>query len=79
MEIWPVAALPADWRKYPAPPKLQAIGDKWISQNRSLALQVPSVIIENEFNYLLNPAHPSFKSVTISAPMSFEFDPRIIR
>jgi RES domain-containing protein len=79
MEIWPVAALPANWRKYPAPTELQAIGDKWISQNRSLALQVPSVIIENEFNYLLNPAHSSFKSVTISAPTLFEFDPRIIR
>lgn len=78
LEILPVSSLPADWRAYPAPPELQRIGDKWIAEDRSLALQVPSAIIETEANYLLNPAHASFESVKISAPAPFALDTRLV-
>lgn len=78
LEILPVASLPANRRTYPAPPELQAIGDKWIAENRSLVLQVPSAIVETEANYLLNPMHASFESRTISAPVPFELDARFV-
>ena len=78
LEILPLSSLPAGWRAYPAPPELQRIGDKWIAENRSLALQVPSAIIETEANYLLNPAHASFASVKVSAAAPFELDARLI-
>lgn len=78
LEILPAASLPANWRTYPAPPELQAFGDKWIAENRSLVLQVPSAIIETETNYLLNPMHASFASLTISAPVPFELDARLV-
>src|SRR5688500_2472818 len=77
LEILPVSSLPAGWRAYPAPPELQSIGDKWIAENRSLALQVPSAIIETEANFLLNPAHAAFASVKISAAAPFALDTRL--
>lgn len=72
-------SLPANWREYPAPPSLQAIGDRWIDAGQSLVLKVPSVIIPTESNYLINPAHPDFASLTIDPPEPFLFDPRLLR
>ena len=78
VEVLGADALPDNWRSYPPPPDTQRIGDRWIAERRSLVLQVPSVIIEAESNYLLNPAHPAFASVVRSAPTAFDIDPRLV-
>ena len=39
---------------------------------------VPSVIIPQEWNYLLDPNHPRFASIVWSDPERFWFDPRLI-
>jgi RES domain-containing protein len=72
-------ALPDDWRSYPSPSGLRAIGDAWIAQQTSAVLEVPSLIVEDESNYLINPAHPDFSSLTISEPRPLEFDARFLR
>lgn len=72
-------ALPAGWRGDPSPPELAAIGDGWVKQARSAVLAVPSTIVEEESNFLLNPAHPAFSQVRIGEPQNFEFDERLIR
>ena len=77
VEVIAAESLPDHWRRYPAPPETQTIGDRWVIEQRSLALQVPSAIIPTESNYLLNPAHPDFASVAISAPVAFAFDERL--
>lgn len=69
--------LPADWRSYPAPPGLQMIGDEWLVSRRSLALRVPSAVVERESNYLINPEHEAFREIAIGAPERFNFDPRL--
>jgi len=71
--------LPDGWRTFPAPSELQRIGDEWVLSQRSAVLEVPSVIVERESNYLLNPAHPDFSSVVIGEPESFTFDERLPR
>lgn len=71
--------LPTDWRSYPAPPGLQSIGDQWLRSGASLALEVPSALIETESNYLLNPEHPRFHSLTIARPVPFELDVRLLK
>jgi RES domain-containing protein len=38
----------------------------------------PSVIVSGEPNFLLNPAHPDFKKITIGKPERFMFDPRLL-
>jgi RES domain-containing protein len=70
--------LPPDWRKIPASPSTQEVGAGWCRSGRSAILRVPSVIIPSEFNFLLNPAHPDFKSVEISPPEPFSIDPRLL-
>ena len=72
------AALPAEWSEEPPPPSAQAVGDLWVKQGRSAVLELPSVIISGESNFLLNPSHPDFKQVTIGAPEPFAFDPRLL-
>jgi RES domain-containing protein len=73
------AALPANWRDSPPPPETQAIGDRWVADLTSVVLQVPSVVVPDEFNYVLNPSHPDFRRVTIGPPSPFPFDPRLRR
>jgi RES domain-containing protein len=71
------ADLPEDWKKYPAPASTQNIGDTWVSSAATLALRVPSVVVPDEFNYVLNPAHPDFNLMRIGAARPFPFDPRL--
>lgn len=72
------AVLPADWTEEPPPPSTMEIGDRWVKESRSAVLELPSVIIKAEPNYLLNPAHPDFKKITIGKPVPFSFDPRLL-
>jgi RES domain-containing protein len=72
------AAVPDDWRGYPPPSELRVIGDAWVAEQTSAVLQVPSVLVEDESNYLINPAHPDFPSITIGEPRPFEFDVRLL-
>ena len=78
VEIFPVKSLPTGWRREPPPPSTQAIGDAWVRAGRSAVLELPSVIVSGEPNYLLNPAHPGFKKISIGKPEPFAFDPRLL-
>jgi RES domain-containing protein len=70
-------ALPKDWRRLPAPPSTREFGTRWVTQGRSAALRVPSIVIDGEFNFVLNPAHPDFAQLKVGAPAAFSFDPRL--
>lgn len=78
VEKIPLANLPADWRDEPPPPATKRLGDAWARQARSAVLELPSVIIPGETNYLLNPSHPDFKFISIGTPAAFAFDHRLI-
>ncbi|HJR16718.1 MAG TPA: RES family NAD+ phosphorylase [Gemmatimonadales bacterium] len=77
IETLDVASLSPSWRRFPSPPENQAIGDRWVTEARSLALRVPSAIIPSAANYLINPAHPAFGKVVIERPERFNLDPRL--
>lgn len=72
------AALPEDWRAEPSARSLRDLGDAWVKASPAAVLAVPSVLIPEELNYLLNPAHPDFKKVRVSKPKPFTFDPRLL-
>lgn len=55
----------------------QKAGKVWIDATNALAIQVPSVIIPEEFNVLVNPRHPDYDALTWTEPRSFSFDPRL--
>lgn len=71
--------LPERWRGYPAPAALQQIGDAWVRSGASAVLEVPSVVIDIQSNFLLNPAHHDFSEVTAGQPVPFDFDPRLLK
>src|SRR3954468_21276871 len=67
-ETLKIGSLPADWRSYPAPDRLQRLGTDWIRSGRSAVLFVPSSVIPHEQNVLLNPAHPEFSRIKLHQP-----------
>lgn len=73
------ASLPSNWRDSPASPAVQKIGDDWVAAGTSAVLCVPSVIISDEMNFLLNPAHPDFAKITIGPERPHKFDPRLLK
>ncbi len=73
------ATLPKSWRKSPAPASVQQVGDQWSAQGSSAVLQVPSVIVPSEWNYLLNPAHPDFAKITLGPKQPIKFDSRLLK
>lgn len=75
------ATLPDGWRSWPGPDALRDIGTGWVQAGTSVALRVPSAIIDEpeEENVLLNPMHADFASLTIGARRPFVFDGRMRR
>jgi RES domain-containing protein len=69
--------LPEAWRDYPTPPEARALGDAWLDARTSVALEVPSAVIEGR-NYVLNPHHPDIGKVTIGLPRPLELDARLL-
>ena len=72
------ALLPKRWRSAPPPPEVQALGDRWVADAVSAVLEVPSVVIPDESNYLINPAHPDFRRIKVGQPRPLELDSRLI-
>ena len=54
-----------------------SIGDNWCKKRSSLVLKVPSIIIQEEYNYLLNPEHSLFSKIKINEKNPFNFDRRL--
>lgn len=73
-----LSRLPVNWRHSPAPSELQRIGDGWLASGSFLVLAVPSVIIDSENNFLINPEHPDFSLLTIDPSKPFAFDSRLL-
>ncbi|MBM4441102.1 MAG: RES family NAD+ phosphorylase [Candidatus Rokubacteria bacterium] len=72
-----LAELPRDWNVIPPAPGSIVFGTRWAAERRSLVLYVPSVIVPEERNAVLNPAHPAFAGVTLEIARPFAYDPRM--
>lgn len=55
----------------------QSIGDDFLASGKSLILKVPSAIIEEENNFLINPGHPDADKIKIRSTKKFIFDQRL--
>lgn len=69
--------LPRDWSRIDPPASTQDLGTAWLHSVRSCGLLVPSVLIPQESNLLINPLHPDFSQVTVVQTDSFDLDPRM--
>ncbi|MRX47957.1 RES family NAD+ phosphorylase [Pedobacter puniceum] len=69
--------LPSKWHHFENIPVTQLLGNEWLINQQTAILKVPSSIIPQEFNYLLNPKHPDFKAIKLLKAAPFIFDERI--
>lgn len=78
MEIFSEKQLPRSWYLEKNQHKLQALGSTWLQEQRSAVLRVPSAIVRQECNYLINPLHPDFKHVDMIGVLPFKLDDRLL-
>jgi RES domain-containing protein len=55
----------------------QRLGVEWLESRRSAVLRVPSVLVPETWNYLLNPAHPDAGLFEIERSYEYPFDLRL--
>jgi RES domain-containing protein len=70
-------SLPKNWRDDIPPAELRELGDRWLKEQKSAALKVPSAVVPVEFNYVLNPRHEDFEKIEMAEPLSLAFDKRL--
>jgi len=78
METVSVSSLPPEWRNAPSPSALAALGDRWVREQRTAILLVPSAVVPSENNVLINRAHPDAARMVYGTPEPFAYDPRLL-
>jgi RES domain-containing protein len=72
-------APPVGWDAIPAGKVSLEEGDRWLKANRSAVLIVPSVIVDEEANVLINPLHPDARQIAATKVRKWTYDPRLMR
>jgi RES domain-containing protein len=73
-----VQALPPDWARLPGSGQAQGFGATWLAAGTQLAMRVPSAIIPEETNVVINPHHPAYGRVKLAVLRPFTFDARML-
>jgi RES domain-containing protein len=68
--------LPAGWDAIPSGLTSRKAGDQWVASKRSPVLAVPSVIVPDEFNVLINPLHAAAAGIVATTVKRWVYDPR---
>ena len=71
--------LPSGWDELPTSVSAQALGRGWLERGEALAMRVPSAVLPEESNVILNPRHPNFEYVTLTVVRPFSFDQRMFK
>lgn len=69
--------LPGDWRSPESPKLTRDFLQKYLTPDGAAVIKLPSVVISQEHNYILNPRHRRFPEIKISGVFDFIFDVRI--
>ena len=70
-------SLKPDWMNDPGYSRF--ISDSFLKSKKSLLLKVPSAIIHDEYNVLINPQHPDSRKIKILSASRFQFDIRLFK
>ena len=79
IEVVTPADLPRNWSAADSPSQLREIGQRWLDAGAAAVLKVPSAVVVEEWNYVLNPQHPDFKKLIFQKPKRFQLDRRLAR
>jgi len=74
-----LSELPDDWNRFPAQSGLADLGSEWVRGKESLLLRVPSAVVDDEFNLVINPGHPEMADVRIGDVTTYAFDERLLK
>lgn len=72
-----VDELPSDWSEKTAATRV--IGDAWLAKGGAPLLIVPSAIVPETYNALLNPAHEDARRVVIAKVIEHALDLRLLK
>lgn len=78
-EIFDEKDLPSGWNVPGMEYTTQKLGDKFLEGRKKLLLGVPSVLMPEELNYILNPRHLEMKHVKIKHQRVIRFNDRLVR
>lgn len=73
----PLTHLPRQWDTKPPVKQSQHVGDKFVASMETAVLQVPSCIVSQEYNYLINPLHRDAHYIRVVETAHLLFDSRI--
>jgi RES domain-containing protein len=71
-----VPTVPKNW--YMNQESTKALGDDFVAKGKHLLMKVPSALISDSYNYLINPKHEAMKKVKALEPKSILFDKRLM-
>jgi len=70
--------MPANWKEWPHPKQTRDFGTSLLVGKKYLILKIPSAIIPDEFNYIINTTHARMNEVKIIEVRPFIFDTRLV-
>ncbi|MEI6946357.1 RES family NAD+ phosphorylase [Paraflavisolibacter sp. H34] len=73
----PLSSLPGNWAAAPAPAETKDFGTKLLKAAQYPVLKIPSAVVPQEFNYLVNPLHPDIAKLEVVEVVDFIYDIRI--
>lgn len=77
---WKISDLPEHWNSRLNLRQCQEMGAQFLQEKKAYAMKVPSVIVPQEFNFLLNPNHPEHQKTKIIDKIApFKIDERLFR
>lgn len=78
-KIQSIDFIKAKWSPEATVNQLQMFGSNWLKKNVELAMKVPSAVLHQEHNILINPSHKDFGKLKIRRTEKMDFDPRLLR
>lgn len=70
--------LPENWDALPASNATRAIGDAWLDAGDHVLLRVPSVVLPDSYNYVVNAAHPDASALEVVEVAPLLLDNRVL-
>ncbi|MDQ6761022.1 MAG: RES family NAD+ phosphorylase [Bacteroidota bacterium] len=69
--------LPGNWKDVPVPSSAKDFGTALLKKEQAPVFKIPSIVITQEYNYILNPLHADSRNFKILDIKDFVFDVRI--
>jgi RES domain-containing protein len=69
--------LPGNWQEFPFPASTQNFGTEILKTAKSALIKIPSAVVPDEFNYIINPSHVDHRLIRIVSISDFVYDLRI--